>query len=80
MQAEMVAKTPETYRLLVVERNRNWMPQLVRRLADEHKDNTLVVVGAMHLLGSDGLVEQLRAKGYKVERVCDGCEAPASVH
>lgn len=80
MQEEVVANYPETYRRVVVERNRNWLPQLQRRLTDEHSGNTLVVVGAMHLLGADGLVEQLRAKGYKVERVCDGCELPASVH
>jgi len=29
----------------------------------------------LHLLGSDGLVEQLRAKGYTVERMCDSCAA-----
>ena len=33
----------------------------------------LVVVGALHLLGPDGVVEKLRAKGYKVERVCSAC-------
>ena len=80
MREEMIVKAPETYRLIVLERNQHWLPQLVRRLADEHHANTLVVVGAMHLLGADGLIEQLRAKGYKVERICDGCEAPASVH
>jgi uncharacterized protein YbaP (TraB family) len=32
-------------------------------------DDTLVVVGTMHLLGPDGLVSQLRAKGYRVERL-----------
>lgn len=73
MRAEMVRKTPESYRLLDVERNRAWMPQVEKRLTESKKDNTLVVVGALHLLGSDGLVEQLKAKGYKVERVCDSC-------
>jgi uncharacterized protein YbaP (TraB family) len=37
------------------------------------KDDTLVVVGALHLLGSDGVVEKLRAKGYRVERICNAC-------
>lgn len=76
-QAELVEKSPETYRLLVVERNHRWLPQLERRLTDEGKDNTLVVVGAMHLLGPDGLVALLRAKGYRVERLCDRCETVA---
>lgn len=75
MRAEMARKTPESYRLLDVERNQAWLPQVEKRLTDVKGDNTLVVVGALHLLGSDGLVEQLKAKGYKVERVCDSCAA-----
>lgn len=75
MRAEMARKTPESYRLLDVARNQAWLPQVEKRLTDSRKDNTLVVVGALHLLGSDGLVEQLRAKGYKVERICDACAA-----
>lgn len=71
MRAEMQRKTPESYRLLDVERNNNWLPKVEKRLTDEKKDNTLIVVGALHLLGDDGLVEKLRAKGYTVERVCD---------
>jgi len=38
---------------------------------------TLVVVGALHLLGSDGVVEKLRARGYRVERICSACTSPA---
>ena len=73
MRAEMAQKTPESYRLLDVERNRAWLPQVEKRLSESKKDNTLVVVGSLHLLGSDGLVEQLKAKGYTVERICDSC-------
>ena len=73
MRAEMARKTPESYRLLDVERNRAWLPQVEKRLSESKKDNTLVVVGSLHLLGSDGLVEQLKAKGYAVERICDSC-------
>lgn len=73
MRAEMARKTPESYRLLDVERNDSWLPQVEKRLTDEKKDNTLIVVGALHLLGADGLVEKLRAKGYTVERICDAC-------
>lgn len=76
MRAEMAKKTPESYRLLDVDRNANWLPKVEKRLTDEKKDNTLIVVGALHLLGSDGLVEQLKAKGYTVERVCDSCTTP----
>lgn len=75
MRAEMARKTPESYRLLDVERNQAWLPQVEKRLTGSKQDNTLVVVGALHLLGADGLVEQLRARGYAVERICDACAA-----
>ena len=78
MRAEMASKTPETYRLLDIERNQAWLPKIEARLTGSRDDDTLVVVGSLHLLGADGLVEMLRARGYAVERICDGCEAPAS--
>ena len=73
---EMRANTPETYRLLNVVRNDAWVPK-VRRLLDGGGagDDALVVVGAMHLLGKDGVVEKLRGKGYRVQRVCSACKA-----
>ena len=78
MRAEMAQKTPESYKLLDVDRNNAWLPKIEERLQDSKSDDTLVVVGSLHLLGDDGLVEQLRAKGYTVERVCDTCEAPVA--
>ena len=78
MRVEMAKDTPETYRLLNVARNDAWMPAVEKRLTESKKDDTLVVVGTLHLLGEDGLVEKLRAKGYTVERVCDACAAPAA--
>jgi uncharacterized protein len=70
----MAKEQPESFRLLLVDRNNAWMPKLQARL-DQHRtgDNTLAVVGALHLLGNDGLVEQLRTKGYRVERICTDC-------
>lgn len=69
---EVRTETPVTYRIINVERNDAWVPKL-RRMLDGSKDDALVVVGAMHLLGQDGVVEKLRAKGYKVERICTAC-------
>lgn len=74
MRAEMAMKTPASYKLLDVDRNNAWLPQVEKRLTGSTGDDTLVVVGSLHLLGEDGLVEKLRAKGYKVERICDTCE------
>jgi uncharacterized protein YbaP (TraB family) len=50
------------------------VPQLAARLDDSADEDVLVVVGALHLLGEDGVVEKLRAAGYDVERICSACE------
>lgn len=75
MRADMARKSPQSYKLLDVDRNDAWLPQIEKRLTGSKSDDTLVVVGALHLLGTDGLVEKLKARGYKVERVCEACEA-----
>lgn len=66
---EMKAKYPQLYARLNSDRNRAWIPELRKRLDGASQDDTLVVVGAMHLLGEDGLVAALKAKGYTVERL-----------
>lgn len=73
MAADMRKESPDLYRRVNTERNDAWVPKLQRLLDQETKDDTLVVVGALHLLGDDGVVEKLRAKGYTVERVCSAC-------
>lgn len=67
-------KYPELYARMNVERNDAWVPRLDALLKAPGKDDTLVVVGAMHLLGDDGVVEKLKRKGYTVERVCTACK------
>ncbi|MNN97850.1 TraB family protein [compost metagenome] len=61
------------YQRINVERNDAWLAPLQQRL-QAGQGSTLVVVGALHLLGSDGVVEKLRARGYKVERICSACK------
>jgi len=57
---------PELYRALIVDRNRAWLPKIESYLSQN--ENYLVIVGAGHLAGKDGLIEMLKAKGYSVER------------
>jgi uncharacterized protein YbaP (TraB family) len=57
---------PQLYQRLLVERNRNWLPKLEALFA--RKGRAFVVVGAAHLVGGDGLVAMLKAKGYTVEQ------------
>ena len=51
------------------DRTQAWLPDLRALLDDSTSDDALVIVGAMHLLGEDGVVEGLRAAGYRVERL-----------
>ncbi|MEO6263734.1 MAG: TraB/GumN family protein [Luteimonas sp.] len=74
MAADMRRQYPKLYRHINVERNDVWLPKIEQRLQATGSDDTLVVVGALHLLGSDGVVEKLRARGYKVERLCSTCK------
>ena len=57
---------PVLYQRLLVERNRNWLPKIEALFA--RPTRALVVVGAAHLVGPDGLLTALRAKGYTVEQ------------
>lgn len=54
--------SPELYRLLTTERNRRWLPKITQLLTGD--DNCLVIVGALHLIGHDGLIELLQRQGY----------------
>jgi uncharacterized protein YbaP (TraB family) len=54
------------YQRLLVERNRNWLPKLEALFA--RRGRAFVVVGAAHLVGPDGLLAMLRAKGYQIEQ------------
>jgi hypothetical protein len=59
-------KYPGAYASLIVERNRNWMPQIESCFAKT--EPCFVVVGAAHLVGPDGLLTLLRQKGYRLEQ------------
>ena len=78
MALEMKRQYPELYARMNATRNDAWLPKLEQRLSAPGTDDTMVIVGALHLLGSDGLVEKLRAKGYRVERICSACKPAAA--
>ena len=51
---------------MVTRRNQAWLPRVEQLL---HGDGTsMVVVGALHLVGEGGLVDLLRDQGYQVEQ------------
>lgn len=55
---------PELRRRLTVDRNRRWLEKILPML--KGNQDYLVTVGALHLVGSDGLVELLKKRGYEV--------------
>jgi len=62
-----VANYPELYETIVADRNRNWANTIDRLLGDE--EDYLVVVGALHLIGEDGLPRLLEGRGYSVNQL-----------
>jgi uncharacterized protein YbaP (TraB family) len=66
MVAELKTKTPKLYKELITDRNEKWLHSIDTYQKTPQKEFILVGVG--HLVGSDGIVEALRRKGYKVEK------------
>lgn len=58
---------PEIFKKLVIDRNNNWIP-VIERLIESNK-NTLIVAGAAHFIGEEGVINLLKQKGYNVKRV-----------
>jgi len=57
---------PVMYKTLLVERNEAWLPKIEAFLGTPEKE--FVLVGFAHLVGEDGIVEQLKRRGYRVEK------------
>lgn len=64
---EMKSHLPQAYARLLADRNRAWMPKLEKILSNENTQ--LVIVGAAHSVGPDGLLVLLKAKGYDIRAV-----------
>jgi uncharacterized protein YbaP (TraB family) len=62
----MLEDYPSIYQNLLVERNNNWMPKIEKLIAQP--EDKFILVGALHLIGQDGLLQQLRDRGYQVKQ------------
>ena len=62
--AEGFEQYPDLYRPLTTDRNRRWLGR-VEALLDDRED-ILVVVGTLHLVGKDSLIELLERRGHRV--------------
>ena len=65
LAADMKNVDAAVYETLLVGRNRRWVPQIEDCFSQQR---CFVVVGAAHLVGPDGLVAMLKAKGYTVKQ------------
>ena len=58
---------PKLYQAMLVKRNNAWLPQIEEMLTTGEVE--LILVGALHLAGEDGLLTQLELAGFKVENL-----------
>lgn len=58
---------PEIYKILVSNRNNKWMEKIPNLLKSEARE--FILVGALHLAGKDGLLQQLEQLGYRVTQL-----------
>lgn len=64
---EASRQAPAVFKRLLTNRNERWVPKIEDWLRGDK--NVLVVVGAGHLVGAEGVVELLRKKGLKVTQL-----------
>lgn len=57
---------PDLNRRLLTARNQQWLPKILAMLATPERE--LILVGVLHLVGKNGVLEQLKKQGYVVER------------
>src|SRR5262249_18337199 len=61
---EATQDAPVIFKRFVADRNRRWLAK-IQELA-RGKENAIVIVGAAHLVGKEGVVELLRQRGLKL--------------
>ena len=66
-EAEMKADFPAIHEAMLSKRNQNWFPQIEAFFTSA--DTEFVLVGCLHLVGSDGILTQLKKAGYHIEQL-----------
>lgn len=64
---EAMREAPIIFKRLLTDRNQRWVPKIQELLRGDK--NAIVIVGAGHLVGSEGVVELLKKKGLKVTQL-----------
>ena len=58
---------PNVFKRLLTDRNNDWMTELANY--NDDADVEFVLVGALHLVGEDGLLQQLQASGHQLKQL-----------
>jgi uncharacterized protein YbaP (TraB family) len=64
---DAVREAPAIFQRLVTDRNKSWLPKIEELLRGDK--NAIVIVGAAHLVGDQGVVELLKKQGLKVTQL-----------
>ncbi|MCB0805373.1 MAG: TraB/GumN family protein [Bacteroidales bacterium] len=67
---EMATDFPVLYNNLLAERNNDWMKTIDGYFETDAVE--FVLVGNLHMYGNEGLLNQLKDKGYKIEQISAG--------
>jgi len=59
---------PTLYQTLIVERNQQWMVK-IEQILQNQAQRPLIVVGAAHLPGNQGLIQQIHEDGYTLQQL-----------
>ncbi|MDN4501495.1 TraB/GumN family protein [Alteromonadaceae bacterium BrNp21-10] len=58
---------PSIYQSLILKRNLAWLPQIEKALSTDETE--FMLVGALHLVGQQGVLQQLKDLGYRLEAI-----------
>jgi len=64
--SEGLDEYPDLYRPLTIDRNRQWLQSIEKLLGK--RDDYLVVVGALHLVGQNSVVDLLEQRGHRLQQ------------
>ncbi len=64
---EPMKEDPETVKLMLTDRNKNWIKDIDKMFTDNDKE--FVLVGVAHLVGDNNVLALLKNKGYQIEKL-----------
>ena len=67
MLNKLRAEAPSIFKRLVTDRTASWIPEIEKLL--HGSQNAIIIVGAGHIVGQDGVIDLLRKKGVKITQL-----------